>query len=46
MKSVAFMKGGAAAPMALLKRAGRVRSVGRRHATRYYPMAGEGQPSR
>ena len=32
-------------PMALLKRAGRVRTVGRRQATRYYPMAGEGQPS-
>jgi hypothetical protein len=26
-------------PMALLKRAGRVRSVGQRHLTRYYPMA-------
>ena len=26
-------------PMALLKRAGRVRSVGERHATRYFPMA-------
>jgi len=33
-------------PMALLKRTGRARSVGRRHATRYYPMVGEGQPSR
>jgi hypothetical protein len=32
-------------PMELLKRAGRVRSVGTRQATRYYPMAGEGQPS-
>jgi hypothetical protein len=29
----------------LLRRAGRVRSVGTRQATRYYPMAGEGQPS-
>ena len=28
-------------PMALLKRAGRVRSVGRRHATRYSPMGEE-----
>src|SRR5262249_49335989 len=26
-------------PMALLKRAGRVRSVGARHLTRYFPMA-------
>lgn len=26
-------------PMALLKSAGRVRSVGERHATRYFPMA-------
>jgi hypothetical protein len=26
-------------PMALLKGAGRVRSVGERHATRYFPMA-------
>jgi hypothetical protein len=26
-------------PMALLKRAGRVRSVGTRHATRYFPTA-------
>ena len=25
-------------PMALLRRAGRVRSVGERHATRYFPM--------
>ena len=32
-------------PMALLMRAGRVRSVGRRQATRYYPMVGERQPS-
>jgi hypothetical protein len=32
-------------PMALLKRAGRVRSVGTRQATRYYPMVGEQQPS-
>jgi hypothetical protein len=31
-------------PMALLKRAGRIRSVGRRQATRYYPM-GEGPSS-
>jgi len=28
-------------PMALLKRAGRVRSVGRRQGTRYYPMGEE-----
>jgi len=27
-------------PMAALKRAGRVRSVGERHQTRYYPTAG------
>jgi hypothetical protein len=27
-------------PMATLKRAGRVRSVGERHQTRYYPTAG------
>jgi ribosomal protein L36 len=26
-------------PMQLLKRAGRVRSVGTRHSTRYFPMA-------
>ena len=32
-------------PMALLKRTGRARSVGRRQGTRYYPMVGEGQPS-
>lgn len=32
-------------PMALLKRAGRVRSVGTRQATRYYPMVGDEQPS-
>jgi hypothetical protein len=32
-------------PIALLKRAGRVRSVGQRRAMRYYPMVGEGQPS-
>jgi len=32
-------------PMELLKRAGRVRSVGTRQATRYYPMTGEGEPS-
>lgn len=30
-------------PMTLLKRAGRVRSVGERQATRYFPMAGEGK---
>jgi hypothetical protein len=29
-------------PMAQLKRAGRVRSVGQRHQTRYFPMAAEG----
>jgi hypothetical protein len=28
-------------PMTRLKRAGRVRSVGTRHATRYFPMASE-----
>jgi hypothetical protein len=28
-------------PMTLLKRAGRVRSVGARHRTRYFPMAGK-----
>ncbi len=28
-------------PITLLKRAGRVRSVGARHATRYFPMASE-----
>ena len=28
-------------PMTLLKRAGRVRSVGARHLTRYFPMAGK-----
>jgi hypothetical protein len=28
-------------PMALLKRAGRVRSVGARHLTRYFPMVNE-----
>jgi hypothetical protein len=32
-------------PVTLLRRAGKVRSVGTRQATRYYPMAGEGQPS-
>jgi hypothetical protein len=32
-------------PMALLKRTGRARSVGRRQGTRYYPMVGDGQPS-
>ena len=30
-------------PMTLLKRAGRVRSVGTRHATRYFPTARETQ---
>lgn len=30
-------------PMTLLKRAGRVRSVGTRHATRYFPTARDGQ---
>jgi len=30
-------------PMTRLKRANRVRSVGTRHATRYFPMASEGQ---
>jgi hypothetical protein len=30
-------------PMTLLKRAGRVRCAGTRHATRYFPMAREGQ---
>ncbi len=30
-------------PMLRLKGAGRVRSVGTRHATRYFPMAGEAQ---
>jgi cytochrome c5 len=30
-------------PMLRLKRAGRVRSVGTRHATRYFPMAREAQ---
>ena len=28
-------------PMMVLKRAGRVRSVGQRHQSRYFPMAGE-----
>jgi len=32
-------------PMTLLKRAGRVRSVGTRQATRYYPMMGKEQPT-
>ena len=32
-------------PMVLLKRAERVRSVGTRHATRYFPMAREAQRS-
>jgi hypothetical protein len=32
-------------PMALLKRAGRVRSVGRRQGTRYFPMVGNGDAS-
>jgi hypothetical protein len=31
-------------PMSLLKQAGRVRSVGNRQGTRYYPMVGEGTP--
>jgi hypothetical protein len=30
-------------PVSLLKRAGRIRSVGTRHATRYLPMAREAQ---
>ena len=30
-------------PMLRLKQVGRVRSVGTRHATRYFPMAREGQ---
>ena len=30
-------------PMSLLKRAGRVRSVGNRQGTRYYPMQGGGR---
>ena len=29
-------------PVALLKRAGRVRSVGQRQSTRYFPMVGDG----
>jgi hypothetical protein len=32
-------------PMTLLKRAGRVRSVGRRQGTRYFPKAGEREAS-
>ncbi len=32
-------------PMTLLRRAGRVRSVGKRHATRYFPMVGTGEAS-
>lgn len=32
-------------PMTLLKRAGRVRSIGKRQATRYFPMASEGETS-
>jgi hypothetical protein len=32
-------------PMSLLKRAGRVRSVGNRKETRYYPMTGGGRSS-
>jgi len=32
-------------PMTLLKRVGRVRTAGTRHATRYFPMACEGRPS-
>jgi hypothetical protein len=31
-------------PMSLLKQAGRVRTVGNRQGTRYYPMVGEGTP--
>lgn len=30
-------------PVFLLKRAGRIRSVGAKHATRYFPMAREAQ---
>jgi cytochrome c5 len=30
-------------PMTVLKRAGRIRSVGTRHATRYFPMARDAQ---
>lgn len=30
-------------PMLLLRRAGRIRSVGTKHATRYFPMARDGQ---
>lgn len=32
-------------PVFLLKRDGRIRSVGTKHATRYFPMAREAQPS-
>jgi hypothetical protein len=32
-------------PMSLLKQAGRVRSVGNRQGTRYYPMVGGGKSS-
>lgn len=32
-------------PMTLLKHAGRVRSAGTRHATRYFPMVREARPS-
>lgn len=32
-------------PMTMLKRAGRIRSVGTRHATRYFPMARDAQSS-
>lgn len=31
-------------PMAVLKAAGRVRSVGQRHLTRYFPMLGDAAP--
>jgi hypothetical protein len=31
-------------PMAVLKAAGRVRSVGQRHMTRYFPMLGAEAP--
>jgi len=33
-------------PMTVLKRAGRVRSVGQRHQTRYFPMASESSETR
>ena len=32
-------------PMRLLKRAGRLRSVGQKHATRYFPLAGGTSPA-